>query len=778
MKRHLVSVLLASVLLGAGCTYGIVERHAPAEVAFLRGRYSEALSLVEAGRTHPTTSLTGRVVIRCESYARLKDYTKLFECLDELEGRVAGGGDGPWTWTFDRWDIPQLWGWRRRDMSAMPHLLRAEAFIELGRYREAIEQASRADAVARERGLQVGFRIHALSLLSLARALQGDRPAALRDAALLDGVSTAFLENQKLTGLARTYMALGQFDKSLAAVRRIGPDRFQSFADWVTTASARGESLFTWWTLPREYVLARSLHETGHTREARDIYDRLLRHPATADNGDIYWVLLFDRGRVAESEGDPASARDLYVKAIDVIERQRSSINTAASKIGYAGDKQEAYARLIALLVADGARPRAFEYAERARSRALVDLLAAKKNFAVASGASREIRSALAQLEVAEAASRAEGSSTPDPDAGRRGIAMRELHDTIGRLGPELTSLVTVTSLRAAEIQRELGADEVLLEYYVHGTALHAFVVTRDALDVVTLDGVGLAEDVAAFRTAVQNPRSTDVGRLSRSLFERLVRPVAGLLTGARLTVVPYGVLHYLPFNALHGGEAYLIERYSVRYLPSASVLRYLPARDGRAVRRLLALGDPDVAGRRLPDAAREARAVAEGFAASSTVLVGSEATEAAFRRLAPGHSHLHLAAHGRFDSAAPLTSGLLLARDREHDGVLTVDEIFSLRLDADLVTLSACETGLGTLNPGDDVIGLTRGLLYAGARAVVASLWKVDDEATLELMTEFYRRLVAVDAVDALRAAQLAVHREHDHPFYWAAFQLTGHPR
>ena len=75
-------------------------------------------------------------------------------------------------------------------------------------------------------------------------------------------------------------------------------------------------------------------------------------------------------------------------------------------------------------------------------------------------------------------------------------------------------------------------------------------------------------------------------------------------------------------------------------------------------------------------------------------------------------------------------------------------------------------------------MIGLTRGLLYAGARALVASLWKVDDEATLELMTEFYRRLVAVDAVDALRAAQLAVHREHDHPFYWAAFQLTGHPR
>jgi len=232
--------------------------------------------------------------------------------------------------------------------------------------------------------------------------------------------------------------------------------------------------------------------------------------------------------------------------------------------------------------------------------------------------------------------------------------------------------------------------------------------------------------------------------------------------------------LHYLPFNALNGGETYLIERYSLRYLPSASVLRYLTARDSQAAKTLLALGDPDRAGRRLPDAAREVWAVAEGFHAS-TVLVGSEATEAAFRRLAPSHSHLHLAAHGRFDSGAPLTSGLLLARDDKHDGLLTVDEIFSLRLDADLVTLSACETGLGSLNPGDDVIGLTRGLLYAGARAVVASLWRIDDETTLEFMTEFYRLLPGADAVDALRTAQLAVLRQYGHPFYWAAFQLTG---
>ena len=776
MKAPL-SLLVGSILITAGCTYGVVERLAPAEVALMRGRYSEALSLAEEGRTHPTTSLTGRLAIRCESHARLKEYTKLFACLDRLQARVAKGDEDAWTWTFDRWGVPQIWGWRKRDMSAMPHLLRAEAFIELGRYEAAVGEAARASRIAHDRDLQVGFHVHALSLLALAHALRGDRAAALRTAAELEALSTTFLQNQKLTGLARTYMALGQYDKSLATVRKIGAEHFQSFVDWITTAAVRGQSVFVWSTLPKEFVLAKSLHETGDVRQAREIYDRLLGNPASADIGDIHWALLFDRGRIAEAEGEAATARDLYAKAVEVIERQRSSINTAASKIGYVADKQAVYGRLIARLIADGAWARAFEYVERARSRALVDLLAAKQNFAAGGERSEEIRSTLAELDMIEAAGRAEGSTPPSEHAGRRSMALVSLHDKVKEFGPELTSLVTVTAVQAGEIQRQLGAEEVLLEYYVHDAGLYAFVVTRERLDIVKLDGNGLLDDVAAFRTTLEDPRSSDVGPHARKLFDRLVRPIAGLLTGSRVTVVPYGVLHYLPFNALSGSDGYLIERYSVRYLPSASVLGYLAARAAAPTKALLALGDPELAGHRLPDAAREARAVAARFPVA-TVLVGSEATEAAFRSLAPRHSHLHVAAHSRFDSRAPLTSGLLLARDEQHDGVLTVDEIFSLRLDADLVTLSACETGLGTLNPGDDVIGLTRGLLYAGARAVVASLWKVDDEATLELMTEFYDRLAAADAIEALRAAQLAIFRQHSHPFYWAAFQLTGHPR
>ena len=769
--------LLVIAVLTTGCTYSVVARIAPAEVALMRGRYSETLRFVDQGRTHPTTTETGKLALRCEAYARLKDYSKLFMCLDVLQERISRGGDEPWTWTFDRWGIPQLWGWRRRDMSAMPHLLRSEAFIELGRYESAVQEASHAATIARERDLQDGFHIHALSLLGLAQALQGDRPAAERTAANLEGISTSFLKNQKLTGLARMYLALGSYDKSLAAVQQIGPEAFEAFVDWITTAAARGESVFVWSALPKDFVLAKSLHETGRTREAKAIYDRLLQNPATKDVGDIYWALLFDRGRIAESESDSATAQRLYAQAVDVIERQRSSINTAASKIGYVGDKQKVYARLIALLITDGAWARAFEYVERARSRALVDLLAAKQNFAVTGGDSREVVSTLSELGAVEAAGYAEGDIPPSQTSGRRSVAVGELQTKVRSFGPELASLVTVTAVSATQIQSQLSGGEVLLEYYLDEYRLYAIVASRERLDIVTLDGTGLVDDIARFRRALEDPSSTNVAAPSRALFDRLVRPVERLLTGARITLVPHGALHYVPFNALMGGDRYLVERYSVRTLPSASVLSYLTARGTRPPVRMLALGDPDVGGPRLPDAGREAHAVAARFA-GSTVLVGPEATESAFRKLAPRHSHLHIAAHGRFDSKAPLTSGVMLGRDSEHDGLLTVDEIFSLRLDADLVTLSACETGLGLLNPGDDVIGLTRGLLYAGARAVVASLWKVDDQATLELMTEFYERLGTADAVEALRAAQLAVLRQDAHPFYWAAFQLTGQPR
>ena len=148
---------------------------------------------------------------------------------------------------------------------------------------------------------------------------------------------------------------------------------------------------------------------------------------------------------------------------------------------------------------------------------------------------------------------------------------------------------------------------------------------------------------------------------------------------------------------------------------------------------------------------------------------------KSAFKRYGEGFRYLHIASHGTFNADSPLTSALLLAKDAENDGTLTVGELYSMRLNADLVTLSACETGLGKIANGDDVVGLTRGFLYAGSRSIVASLWKVDDEATAYLMTRFYGALKGTSKREALRLAQLETRKKYPHPYYWAAFQLTG---
>ncbi len=243
-----------------------------------------------------------------------------------------------------------------------------------------------------------------------------------------------------------------------------------------------------------------------------------------------------------------------------------------------------------------------------------------------------------------------------------------------------------------------------------------------------------------------------------------------------QLTIAPHGILHYLPFGALLDGDQYLVDRVSLRMTPSAAVLVYLPTDRPRKAGTLLALGNPDLGDRALdlPNAQTEAVRVAALFP-NSRALVRADASKSALKDLGNGFAMLHFATHGRFNADAPLSSGLYLAKGRESDGVLTVGDLYSLHLDADLVTLSACETGLGKVANGDDVIGLTRGFLYAGARTIVASLWEVDDAATAQLMESFYRNQAQHDKREALRLAQIETRKSHPEPWYWAGFNIEG---
>jgi CHAT domain-containing protein len=198
--------------------------------------------------------------------------------------------------------------------------------------------------------------------------------------------------------------------------------------------------------------------------------------------------------------------------------------------------------------------------------------------------------------------------------------------------------------------------------------------------------------------------------------------------------------------------------------------------REGHAG-NLLAFGNPDLGDPTydLPGAQYEAIAITKDNP-KSKLLLRKQATETAVKQYGAEFRYLHFATHGTFDAEKPLSSGLLLAGDSENDGMLTVGELYDLYLPADLVTLSACETALGKVANGDDVVGFTRGFLYAGTSSIVSSLWKVDDKATSILMQQFYESLKETDKRSALRIAQLKVKDTYNsHPYFWAAFQITG---
>jgi CHAT domain-containing protein len=248
-----------------------------------------------------------------------------------------------------------------------------------------------------------------------------------------------------------------------------------------------------------------------------------------------------------------------------------------------------------------------------------------------------------------------------------------------------------------------------------------------------------------------------------------LIAPVAAHLAGyGRLVIVPHGLLHHLPFAALHDGEVHLIQTFEVVMAPSASSLTFCLRPRGRQTNRALVIGHS--AEGALPGAVAEAQTVAGLF--PGELLVEGDVTLTNMRELAPNADLIHVATHGVARLDQPLFSYLRFA-----DGHLTALDCFELELDCALVTLSACESGRGVVAAGDEQIGLPRAFLYAGARAVLHSLWRIDDRATHELMARFYSELRAgLGRGAALRQAQLAaLESDNRHPFWWAALVLVG---
>jgi CHAT domain-containing protein len=754
-----------------------------------QGEYAQIVTSLEKEVLNQPKPRSAKLLPLCIAYTRLQQFGKAIACFERLDAGVSAGDvdafeqDVPpyiifaygMTWCFNCTEKRGAEG--NRGTVAVPmHMARAELHLALRQYESAIFAANEylkglPRIYAQNDNFKGLFQTQPIALMGIAYALSGNRQAAEKAIKALEEIKVRAAETQKYYGIARIHLALGEFQK---AHQLLGSYDVPTVPWLDLLLGSRGDAAHK--LLPVRFLKHKTQLEVGEIAPSKAGFDSLLAEPNLKENGEIHWMCLYDRGRIAAREGNLPAAIEFWKRAVEVIEQQRSTINSEAAKIGFVGDKQAVYRSLVEALFVINQHAEAFDFVERSKARALVDLLAGKDDFAVAAPEPEKIRAFLASAYASELDSRA---PVPVQESMRSAQARSAAITAVREKAADLASLVSVSSVPIAEIQARLPEDEALIEYYYDDKSLYAFVLTREGMRAAKLDAAGLEAEVRALRRAIETPAGGEHEQIARQAYARLVRPLESLGLRKKLLVVPHGALHYLPFAALRDDAGYLIERYSLRFLPSASVIRYLRAGGAAGRAGVLAFGNPDL-GNAMLDlkfAEEEAMTIAQKIP-QSRALLRKEATETAFREYAAGFNYLHFATHGEFNADAPLRSALRLARDERSDGLLTVDRLYSTRIDADMVTLSACETGLGKLANGDDVVGLTRGFLYAGASTVVASLWKVDDRATATLMTRFYDELKSGDRREALRAAQLATKAQFPHPFFWAAFQLTGEAR
>ena len=283
--------------------------------------------------------------------------------------------------------------------------------------------------------------------------------------------------------------------------------------------------------------------------------------------------------------------------------------------------------------------------------------------------------------------------------------------------------------------------------------------IEKDKLQFVTV-GVSKREARGAWLRRLRDSifalgEQEKFNEASAVLYKQLIQPLLPHITGKELIIVPHDVLHYLPFHALVGPDGrYLIEKYPIYYLSSASLLQFVKEKRKAGGEKVLAFGNPDLGDpeKNLEYAELEAEEVKAAYPESS-VYVRKEATEEKSKTLSANRDILHFATHAQLNEDDPLSSAVLLAKGGKEDGRLEVREIFGMDLKANLVVLSGCDTALGKLSTGDELVGLTRAFIYAGTPSVVASLWSVDDSSTAHLMASFYRNLKTMSKVEALQA-------------------------
>jgi CHAT domain-containing protein len=496
--------------------------------------------------------------------------------------------------------------------------------------------------------------------------------------------------------------------------------------------------------------------------------------------------------------------------AVAAAERVRGRIGTGSLRTSFASERSAIYADLVVALLRSNKNAEAFEVADAARGRELLEHLAEAKrdvskkgvtDFAEGERLLRQINELTRLLNEADRVPQRERASADEE-------RMTAIAERLAHLENEYEGLATrarnngVQSrilgsghAQVAEVSRSLEPSEALVEYMVTPEHVLVFVVRRERLMQLTIDvkeqelagRVRVARGLAGKRT----PLDVRDDAVFHALHALLIAPVekSGALRGInRIIVVPHSVLVYLPFATLIDETGkYLSDKYAILHAPSGSAVVSLRSRrkDQTGRNRAVVLAPFPAT---LPSTVKEARDVRQSIA-SSRMLLGSSANERALRNALADARIVHVASHGYLNRRNPLFSRIELAQpvsagnsSSSDDGRLDLHEVFGMTIGSQLVFLSGCETGLGTawstdFARGEDFATLAQAFLYSGAREVIATLWRLDDEAAAVFASRFYRNLKDLPPAEALAAAQREVRSDSrfQAPYNWAAYTLSG---
>ena len=544
-------------------------------------------------------------------------------------------------------------------------------------------------------------------------------------------------------------------------------------------------------------LLARLSLKTGEFAAAQAESSQATDQLAHLEAPVLHYQAHFLTGQIQQVSGDLPSAYDSFQKARQFLETLRSSLRGEELKIAFMKNRLEVYESLVDLcLIAErsNAAEESFGYIELAKSRSLAELLKRSGPSLRPADAGqselvrriREMREELnwyyRRIEIEQL--RAE---TPSPhrieELQKQALAhenellhvLRELPQSEENAshGPAISSL---ENIRAC-----LPPQAALVEYFSVNDQFVAVVLTHEELKIVPITPVSRAVNllrlfhfqISKFKLGAEYTHTFGKSLLGvvqahlRQLYEELLAPVRAYLLVRHLIIVPHGVLHYLPFHALLDGNGYLIDSFTISYAPSASVFAHCQGKPAQTTGKSLVLGVPDA---QAPLILEEVRAVAATLP-EAELIIGPAANEHALREKGQQSRVIHIATHGRFRQDNPMFSGIRLG-----DAYLSLYDLYQLKLNAELVTLSGCATGMNVVTPGDELLGLVRGLLYAGAQSLLLSLWDVHDQSTADFMTCFYRRLQGTnDKASALQGAMIELRERYPHPYHWAPFTLTG---